>query len=262
MKQTVILQPGQSQNVPFSVIPTALGTYTATVDGLSKQFEVVEAHVPVQLQITELFVGTRPNPAPSNPDDRIYVRVKNNGQEDVYVNCDIYDWQAWWEEPVGSDRRWRKGGTIPAGGFKDFTQQIRHVAGDTTYFRVEILVNDVVVIDVPRFYIIPGKIYTGSTWIAVGECTYKRTGMVVLWYSQSGTCSIWDGSYFYPPGRLGYPVYHQSFTFRTRDGSSWPAVFIPIFDENLTSTQLWEARFSGGYAGGGWKEVYFEFRPA
>jgi len=41
MKQTVILDPAQSQQVTFKVVPTVAGIHTVTVNGLSGSFEVI-----------------------------------------------------------------------------------------------------------------------------------------------------------------------------------------------------------------------------
>lgn len=40
-KQIVTLNPGESKSVSFQVVPTGVGIYTVSVDGLSGSFEVL-----------------------------------------------------------------------------------------------------------------------------------------------------------------------------------------------------------------------------
>jgi len=200
--------------------------------------------------VTQVFACTTPIRINGiTGDDTMYVTVKNNSSDSLHVNCYIYDWQDWWGQPEGDDRRWRKGATIAAGASYTFRQAVRHGPGyNKTYFRAEILVGGQIIINIPRFYIEPAKITTKTV---EGACTYKEPGMVVLWYSQESECNSWDALYRYPPRQPEWSS--PTLRFRTNDTRSYPAVFLPIWDENLKRANLWEACIFG------WRAVWFTF---
>src|SRR4030042_6503239 len=107
-----------------------------------------------------MFIGTRPYPSKGRADDRLYIRIRNLGTNSLSGVLKIYDWQAWWEQQPGDDRRWKSPVfTIAPGATFSYTCSWRHLAFDTTYIRAEVVVNDVVIAETPRVYIIPGKYY-------------------------------------------------------------------------------------------------------
>jgi hypothetical protein len=216
------------------------------------------ASQPVDIAIEQLFIGTQKLSSQTGADCTIYIGLVNKGAGEVSGTVYIYDWQAWWGNAPGDDRRWITANfTLAPNGVFRCQDNIHELAFDETYIRVEVVVNDVVIAETPRVYIVPGKKYIGSERIAVGECTYKEPGHFVLWYSQYGVTRSWRGSYRTPP--LPEPYIHRaSFgRFDTYDRQSWEAVFIPIFDPEIIPGATYEANIKGGPTA--WREVYFTF---
>lgn len=218
---------------------------------------------PSGLVISELFIGTRLDTDLVTADDELYIALENPGAS-VSGIVNIYDWQAWWGNEPGDDRRCKQASfTIAAGGVFRTHGGMHHVTNDLTYFRCEVVVNNVVVLETPRIYIAPGKEYKGTQSIAVGECTYKTSGLAVLWYSQRSECRVWNGN-LHTPATQPFQHYVRWGTYRVTDYESiwWPAVFIPIIDPAFISGALYEAYISGGAAGAAWREVWFNFIAA
>jgi len=211
------------------------------------------------IAIEQFFIGTSKLDWETGADLGIYIQIKNTGDTQVSGTVYTYDWQEWWNDPPGDDRRWTTANfTLAPGGVLRCQDKIHDLAFDKTYIRVEVVVNDVVVAETPRVYIIPGKKYTGTERIAVGECTYVAAGLAVLWYSQYSECKVWQGSYSTPPGHWG------SFEYRTTqyDNKWWPAVFCVIFDPGFISGAEYECRILGGAAGAAWRSARFNFTAA
>ncbi|MGQ9545963.1 MAG: hypothetical protein ACUVTR_02190 [Dehalococcoidia bacterium] len=233
--------------------------------GEQKQLNVALTPIFVapQLAITELFIATMMTISRTSADDRLYICIKNNGTSQVSGTLNVYDWQAWWEQPPGDDRRWDGADfTIAAGElFRFAARSVRHLVGDLTYMRANVIVNGVEAIATPFIYIQPGKQYTGSEEIAVGQCTYTRPGLAVLWYSQDSDCDIWEGFIHTPKSR---PYLHEVHWGSYKTGNygrteSWPAVFVPIIDPKLISGATYYAYISGGSAGAAWRACRFSF---
>jgi hypothetical protein len=232
--------------------------------GEQRQFDMALTPVPVaaQLAITELFICTRMDTDHVSADDRIYVGVSNLGASAVTGELNIWDWQAWWEHVPGDERLWRNPTfTILAGGIFRYAATVHHLSPDETYFRVDVRVNNAVVLETPRLYIEPGKQYTGRENIAVGACTYKAPGLAVVWYSQRSNCNTWDGNIHTPE----FPPFQHDVhwgTYRTGNYGTtvwWPAVFVPIIDPKIIAGATYYAYISGGGAGGAWRECWFNF---
>jgi hypothetical protein len=214
------------------------------------------------IAISELFIGTKKRSWETGADCGFYIQLRNLGDFEVSGTVLLYDWQAWWGNPPGDERRWVVTGfTLAPGGIFRCHDKIHQLAFDNTYIRVAVVVNEIVIAESRRIYYIPGKKYTGSERIALGECTHKEPGHFVLWYSQYGMCRSWYGSYRTPPLPAEY-VQRGSFgRFRTDeyDSASWEAVFIPIFDSDIISGNKYEGHIHGGLSGGAWRECWFTF---
>lgn len=220
---------------------------------------------PPSIIIDELFIGTRPYGYKTSADDALYIRIKNTGQGTVSGVLNIYDWQAWWEQEPGDDRRWKRPVfTLAPGEVFRYKCTWSHLAGDTTYVRAEVVVNNVIIAQTPRIYIVPGKYYTGPGKTAQGQCTYKAPGLAVLWYSQDSECNTWDGNIKTPEFRpwLHYVSWGPWRTGNYGSTVWWPAVFVPIINPNIIPRATYYAYISGGGAGAAWREVWFNFITA
>lgn len=241
---TITLSPGELKELNVAMQPIAIAP---------------------QLIITELFVTTLKRSYQTGADTCYHIALKNIGSAQVSGVLNLYDWQAWWGQEPGDERRWRSPTfTILPGGTFRYRSIIHQLAFDQTYFRWTVVVNDVTILETPRIYVIPGKMYTGDQKIAVGECTYKAPGIAVVWYSQYSECNTWDGNIHTPEFR---PYLHDIDwgTWRTGNYGStvwWPAIFIPIIDPQMISGATYYAYISGGGAGAAWREVWFQFTAA
>lgn len=250
MQKGVTLNPGDSQRVSFSAVPTAEGVYDVVLDGLSGQFSAGMLAVPV-ITIEQMFIATRPFGYKETVDDDLYIQIRNNGTGTVSGVLNIYDWQAWWGDPPGDDRRWKYPTfTLAPGEAFSYHCGRSHKGGDTTYIRAEVVVGNVIITETPRAYFDPGKIYEGSERIAVGECNYMAPGLAVLWYSQYSECRDWDGAYHTPtvcyPGECLHYERIAKHDTDDYDHQSWPAVFLVIMDPNFISGAKYHCHISGG----------------
>jgi len=255
MQKQVSLDPGQSTRVSFQIAPTAAGTYSVTLDGLQGQFTASALPTP-QVAVSEFFVGTTLKPNRTSADDRLYIAIKNTGQIDISGVLNVYDWQAWWE--TEDERRWRSWQfSLAPGAVYRNNCGWSHMAFDGTYIRAEVLVGGIKVAETPKVYIVPGKIYSGSEKIAVGECTHKAPGLAVLWYSQYSVTDTWRGNYRTPadPPYLHYRTF--SLTTKDYNSNAWPGVFLAMIDPNFIRGAQYKAYILGGSTA--WRDVHITF---
>lgn len=221
---------------------------------------------PVQIVIDELFIGTwlDIHGEPWGAADALYVALRNTGLATVSGVCNIYDWQAWWHHAPGDDRLWdHKSFTIDPGGiYRIRADDVNHLYNDLTYMRVDVVVNDAIILATPRIYIEPGRhAWSGS---AEAACIYKQPGLAVFWYCDpSSVGSKWSGLYRTPP-RLPYPQpydhYGEYGPFNTYDYPGrdvWDAVFFPIMDPGFIAGAPYRGYINGRSLG--LEDVWFDF---
>jgi hypothetical protein len=208
------------------------------------------------LTVTKIFICPVSSLDDPESEDTLYLGVRNDSPTALAVHCHVYEWGAYYPSPT--EQYWALAEvTIPAGGEHLFRTYGAHLKNYTVYYRVELLVNDVVVVSIPKIYFTAGKVYIGGEAIAVGQCTYKAPGMVVLWYSQRSYCNSWRGNYHYP--QIQPYEYSKPIKLSIQDGNRYPAVFIPIWDERFLSVGSWQAYISGGGSGSAHRGVHFNF---
>ena len=206
------------------------------------------------ITIEQMFIGTIWSLGDDGAYCGFYIQLKNTSNTEVSGILNLYDWQAWWKCPKGEDRHWAHiAFTIPPGGVSRHHEVIYEKPLDTTYFRYTVEVGGVVVTETPRIYIIPGKMYTGSEKIAVGECTHMAPGLAVLWYSQyESVCKKWYGNYHTPVDcYLNECLHYEEIPPHDTDYYDimyiqyWPAVFLVIMDPNFIPGAEYHCNISG-----------------
>ena len=218
------------------------------------------------ITIEQIFIGTRTYSWKDTVDDDLYIRIRNNGAGTVSGVLDIYDWQAWWGRQPGDDRLSQHPTfTLAPGEAFHYHCHWSHLGGDSTYIRAEVIVDSVIVIETPRIYFDPGKIYEGDEEIAVGECNYMAPGLAVLWYSQRSECKDWDGGYHTPIACYPSECLHSEKILKhdtdDYDHQSWPAVFLAIMDPNFISGAEYHCYISGGPTANRTARFDFTFNP-
>lgn len=256
------MNPGASQRVPFLIAPSAADIYSAYIDGLSGQFEAIPT-APPAIAISELFICTNSWTAQANAENRAYFSVENCGTVALSGTVKLYHWEEHWGDPPGEDKLdVNQNFNLAPGETFRYHNLMWHRKFEDAYIRLEVVINNQIVLETPYIYYVPGKKYTGGESIAVGECTHKVPGMAVLWYSQRSSCKSWEGSIRTP---LSSPYAHKvDFDFGTGsyNGEWWSGIFIPIIDSNIVSGATYKAHILGGGAGAAWRSVDFTFVAA
>jgi len=240
MNQTVHLQPGQSKTARFNVIPTSDGTYNVSIGDHNAQFEVLP--LTDLITVDEMFVCVNKY-GTGTADYESYIRLRNLSSAQLSGRMRLTDWQEWCGE-----RRWHwTNFTILPGDVHRYRWESKLHEGKLAYARYEIEIGGEI-LESPRAYFEPGKVYVGDSNNAYGQCIRSETGIVTLWYSQKSECTRWSGSYRTPPRADGDAIYIRSFEYNVKDyrNKSWPAVFLTQFDADLITGARYEAYIMGG----------------
>jgi len=208
-----------------------------------------------QIIIDEMFFGSRLEPSGSGSEVQLYIRIRNVGENTISGRLKIYDWQEWWNQPPGDDRRWRNWSftLAPDEVYRSWCHW-SFLNFDKTYVRAEIEAYDQIIAETSRIYIMPGKHWTGAG--AKGECVHKEPGLVVFWFAMGGWSQYWD-SYHRRPPTGSYDYLSRWYKFRSSDynNETWPTVFLVIPDDDFIGGRTYKADVSPG----GSPDVYFNF---
>lgn len=228
------------------------------IAGQSKELNVALTPIPVTggLVISKLFIGTNSWDFKDNAEDRAYVELENRGAQPISGTVMLYHWEEHWGDPPGDDQlEVKQDFTLAPGEYWRYHNLMWHRKFETAYIRLVVTVNNVVVLETPYIYFVPGKQNIGGSEEAVGECIYTTPGLAVLWYGQNrSSCKSWHGFYKTPP--LGEADHRGSFDVDTFNGESWNAVFLVMLDPGFISGAEYRSEISGGPH---WTQAWFNF---
>lgn len=238
IRRDIELGPGDHGTALFTIMPNAANQYAVSIGNETGHFDALEVPIP-EITIDEMFIGTHRYGYTNAADYGAYIRLRNHGSVQVSVGLRIIDWQDW----CGERRGIRRSLDIPPNDIARRYEFDKLFDDQWAYVRYEVDIDGTIILDSPRFYFIPGKIYMGGENIAVGECIRSVPGEAVLWYSQRSDTDRWQGNYYTPPQMQGPPIQGGQFDYRVRDyhSKSWAGAFFPIFDPELITGARYES---------------------
>ena len=211
--------------------------------------------------VEEMFFATKLRTSGYDSSDvHTYIRIRNMGQQAIVDGkLNVYYWQEWWNQPEGDDQNWQSG-TLNLQPGEEYRMRARNrvlMNGDKTYARADVVVNEVVITETPRFYIQPGKSYLGAG--ARGECIQAGPGFALFWYSTGGNYGGWSTYHRRPPtGEADYVSRFLHFKYTDyRAGDSWQTAFLVVPDDDFIGSRAYLCNIMSGWMGS--PEAYFNF---